>query len=82
MCGFQTLPTFNIEEKYWFATKTNCDRNATIDEGDGNGYPDARRCHGLVQSGSNIWIIAGKLVGLLPLIRLDADTFIKKKIIM
>jgi len=59
VCGFQTLPTFNIEEKYWFATKTNCDRNATIDEGDGNGYPDARRCHGLVQSGSNIWIIAG-----------------------
>lgn len=59
VCGFQSLPTFNIEEKYWFSTKTNCDRTATIDEGDGNGYPDARRCHGLVKSGNTIWIIAG-----------------------
>jgi hypothetical protein len=59
VCGFHTIPTFNIEEKFWYTTKTNCDRYATIDEGDGDGYPDPRRCHGLVQTGSKVWVVAG-----------------------
>ena len=28
-------------------------------QGDGDGYPDARRCHGLVQTDHRVWIIAG-----------------------
>lgn len=59
VCGFQTIPTFHIGEKYWYITKTNCDKDATIDEGDGDGYPDARRCHGLVQTDHRVLIIAG-----------------------
>eukprot|EP00088_Acartia_fossae_P030476 TRINITY_DN3145_c0_g2_i14.p1 TRINITY_DN3145_c0_g2~~TRINITY_DN3145_c0_g2_i14.p1 ORF type:complete len:419 (-),score=42.95 TRINITY_DN3145_c0_g2_i14:221-1477(-) len=59
VCGFQTIPTFSIDENFWYATKTSHDRNVTIDEGDGNGYPDARRCHGLVQSGNQVWIVGG-----------------------
>lgn len=59
VCGFQAIATFSIEQRHWFITRTNNDRKATIDEGDGNGYPDARRCHGLIQSGSKMYIIGG-----------------------
>jgi len=59
VCGFQNIDTFSLEERLWSITKTEGDKSTTIDMGDGNGYPDARRCHGLVQIDNLVWIIGG-----------------------
>jgi len=59
VCGFQTIPTFHIERRSWSYTRTEPDKTTTIDMGDGNGYPDARRCHGLVQFHNQVWVIGG-----------------------
>jgi len=47
--SFNFLPTFCLLERTWTYTKTGPDLSATIDMGDGTGYPDKRRCHGAVQ---------------------------------
>ena len=68
------LPTFDIEERRWFYTRTKADQHATIDNvGDddddldsndnscqsGDGYPEARKCHTSVQIGKHVWVFGG-----------------------
>jgi len=55
---FEDLPTFDIEEKRWFYTRTKADQHATIDNSD-DGYPEARRCHSTVQIGKLVWVFGG-----------------------
>ena len=73
--GFEDLPTFDIEEKRWFYTRTKADQNATMynvgDDNDddlnsdnnccqgGDGYPEARRFHRSVQIGKHVWVFGG-----------------------
>jgi len=56
---FDFLPTFCLANLTWSYTKTLPDPDATIDVGDGNGYPDKRRCHGAVQDGFGVFIFGG-----------------------
>ena len=71
---FDDLPTFDIEERRWFYTRTMADQYATIDNvGDdnddpdsndnfrqnGDGYPEARVGHSSVQIGKHVWVFGG-----------------------
>lgn len=56
---FDFLPTFCLANLTWSYTKTFPDPDATIDLGDGNGYPDKRRCHGACQDGFGVFIFGG-----------------------
>ena len=72
--SFEALPTFDIEARRWFYTRTKADEHVTIDNvGDDNddlnsndiacqsddGYPEARRCHSTVQIGKHVWVFGG-----------------------
>ena len=67
------LPTFDIEERRWFYTRTKADQHATTDNvGDDNddlysndnscqsgGYLAARKCLSSVQIGKHVWVFGG-----------------------
>jgi len=82
VCGFQSIPTFSLEHRSWSYTQTEPDKTATIDMGDGDGFPDARRCHGLVQFQNQAWVIGGYDGSdiFADIWKLDLDTFHWKRL--
>lgn len=57
--GFEDIPTFHLATATWTWTKTKPDENVTIDRGDGNGFPEPRRCHGAVHLGNKVFVLGG-----------------------
>jgi len=56
--GFDDLPTFDIEERRWFYTRTKADQHASLDNSE-DGYPAPRECQSIVQIGKHVWIFGG-----------------------